>query len=215
MSQTRSYRQACSLAVALDLVGERWTLLIIRELLLGPKRFGDLGPKLQGIGANLLTARLKELEANGIIEKSPCSPGSKRMQYQLTRFGRGLENVLRELLRWASGLTNTHAHDTYIYHSDWDLVALKLLYHNGKHPNLKGTIRIVSNDKELFASPSPNGLILSPHADAPPLATIEGDRNNLERLIKGNATLIKLMSERSLKVSGNIAYARKWAACFS
>ncbi len=102
MSSVRSYRQNCSLARTLDLVGERWTLLIIRELARGPKRFTDLESGLRGIGANLLAARLKRLEAAAIIERVQTAPGITA--YGLSEHGEGLTAALQDLIVWGTDL---------------------------------------------------------------------------------------------------------------
>ena len=73
----RSYRQNCALALASDLVGERWSLLMIRDLLTGPKRYNELGQSLQGMGTNLLASRLKQLETAGIVEKTDVNKGGQ------------------------------------------------------------------------------------------------------------------------------------------
>lgn len=101
---TRSYRQFCALAVALDVVGERWTLLIIRELLAGPRRFTDLLAGLPGISTNLLAERLRRLEQQGLVARRVLPPPAGSAVYELTEFGRGLENALLELGRWGSRL---------------------------------------------------------------------------------------------------------------
>jgi DNA-binding HxlR family transcriptional regulator len=89
----RRYNQFCALARALDVVGERWTLLLVRELLLGPRRFTELVDALPGIGRNLLAARLRELEAAGVVERDEG-------RYALTERGRGLDETLFALTRW-------------------------------------------------------------------------------------------------------------------
>lgn len=91
--ERRSYAQFCSLATALDVVGERWTLLVVRELMLGPRRFTDLVDGLPGIGRNLLTARLRHLEAEGLVRHAD-------RVYELTDDGRALGPALAELGRW-------------------------------------------------------------------------------------------------------------------
>ena len=106
---TRSYRQNCSLARALDLVGERWTLLIIRELARGPKRFTDLESGLPGIGANLLAARLKRLAAAAIIERVQTAPGISA--YGLTQHGEGLTATVQDLIVWGTDLLEPPSHD--------------------------------------------------------------------------------------------------------
>jgi DNA-binding HxlR family transcriptional regulator len=109
VSSTRSYRQNCSLARALDVVGERWTLLIIRELARGPKRFTDLESGLRGIGANLLAGRLKRLEAAAIITRVESAPGISA--YGLTEHGEGLTAALQDLIVWGSDLLEPPSHD--------------------------------------------------------------------------------------------------------
>ena len=100
----RSYGQYCTVARALDVVGERWTLLLVRELLTGPKRFKDLLEGLPGIGTNLLTGRLKALEEAGIVCRATLPPPAGSKVYELTGAGRSLEPVIVELSRWGSRL---------------------------------------------------------------------------------------------------------------
>lgn len=95
----RTYDQFCPLAVALDAVGDRWALLIVRELLLGPRRFGQLLEGLPGVGTDILTARLRDLEAAGVISRR--ADGRARW-YELTRDGRALLPVMRELFSWGA-----------------------------------------------------------------------------------------------------------------
>src|SRR6202000_3147747 len=97
----RSYSQYCSIARALDVVGDRWTLLIARELLLqGPSRFTDLRNGLPGIATNLLSTRLRELEAAGLITRADAPPPVATALYELSETGRALEPVLRALGLW-------------------------------------------------------------------------------------------------------------------
>src|SRR5690606_18555587 len=99
---TRSYNQYCGLAYALDLVGERWTLLIIRELMAGPRRFTDLFHGLPGISTNLLTERLKNLEQYELIHRRTLPPPAATTVYELTPLGRSLETVLIEMGKWGN-----------------------------------------------------------------------------------------------------------------
>lgn len=96
----RSYNQYCAVARAMDVVGERWTLLIVRELLTGPKRFKDLLEGLSGIGTNLLTTRLKDLEGYGVVRRATLPPPAASRVYELTELGRSLESVVMDLARW-------------------------------------------------------------------------------------------------------------------
>ena len=101
---TRSYNQYCPLAYALDLVGERWTLLIVRELLAGPHRFKDLLAGLPGVSTNLLTERLKILEQQGLLRRRTLPPPAGSTVYELTPLGHALEGVVLELGRWGAAL---------------------------------------------------------------------------------------------------------------
>lgn len=96
----RTYDQYCGVAKALDLVGERWTLLIVRNLLLGPLRYSDLLRGLPGITTNLLAKRLKEMEELGLIERIRAGHTDASHAYRLTRLGAGLEPAVQALSRW-------------------------------------------------------------------------------------------------------------------
>ena len=97
----RTYHQYCAVAKALDVIGERWTLLVLRDLVhLGPRRFSDLREGLPGIGANLLTERLRHLEGEGIVRRRRLRAPGRGVVYELTELGAGLERTIIELGRW-------------------------------------------------------------------------------------------------------------------
>lgn len=98
----RTYHQYCPVAHALDLVGERWSLLIARELLHGPLRYTDLAAQLCGVPTNVLADRLRTLEENGIVAKRRLPPPAASTVYELTEYGRGLEPVLFALAHWGA-----------------------------------------------------------------------------------------------------------------
>lgn len=101
---TRSYRQKqCPVARTLDLIGERWSPLILRDLLLhGPRRYQDFQESLAGVAPNTLSARLKALEASGLIERKLYSERPPRLEYHLTEKGRSLGPVMRALRDWGT-----------------------------------------------------------------------------------------------------------------
>src|SRR5262249_18002448 len=108
----RTYAQYCGLAYALDLVGERWALLVVRELLLGPRRFTELQRGLPGIPSNVLSARLRELEENGIVLRRVLPLPASGVVYDLTGYGRELEEIVLRLGLWgARSLGEPHAGD--------------------------------------------------------------------------------------------------------
>jgi DNA-binding HxlR family transcriptional regulator/putative sterol carrier protein len=100
----RSYDQYCPAARALDVLGERWTLLVVRELLLGPKRYTDLLGGLPGIGPNVLAERLRHLQDAGIVKRGALPPPAASNVYQLTELGEALRPVVYELTRWGLNL---------------------------------------------------------------------------------------------------------------
>ena len=100
IGQVKRYGQQCPLARALDVVGERWSMLIVRELILGPRRYRDLQDGLPGIPTNLLAARLKDLQANGIISKRSLPPPTAVTVYELTEAGHALRPAMTELRAW-------------------------------------------------------------------------------------------------------------------
>ncbi len=98
----RHYADACGTAHALDLIGERWALLVMRELMLGPRRFGDLRNSLPGISANVLTQRLEGLEAAGVVRRRRLPPPASVRVYELTDWGRDAEPIILALGRWGA-----------------------------------------------------------------------------------------------------------------
>jgi DNA-binding HxlR family transcriptional regulator len=126
----KSYKQFCGIARALDRVGERWTLLIVRNLLLGPRRYSDLLAELPGITTNLLAKRLKEMAAQGLLEKR--EEGSIKIPvYALTPLGAALEPVLLELGRWGSQFMGTPSRSDLV-NIAWGLFSLKRRYRGGR-----------------------------------------------------------------------------------
>lgn len=103
MTETRrSYDEGCLAAHALDLIGDRWALLVVRELMLGPRRFGALRKGLPGISANILTQRLAALEGGGLLARRALPPPAEVTVYELTAAGLGLWPLLREMCRWGA-----------------------------------------------------------------------------------------------------------------
>jgi DNA-binding HxlR family transcriptional regulator len=115
--QRRSYDQYCAVAKALDVIGERWTLLILRDLVhLGPRRFSDLRDGLPGIGSNLLTERLRHLERGGLIQRRRLNQGRANV-YELTGLGAALEPMIIELGRWGGNFMGERGQDDVFFPS--------------------------------------------------------------------------------------------------
>src|SRR5829696_8906736 len=102
MATKRTYGDRCGVARALDVVGERWALLVVRDLLLGPKRFTDLRSGLPHVSPDVLSQRLRELEEAGIVRRAKLPPPTSARVYELTERGRELQPIVIELGRWGS-----------------------------------------------------------------------------------------------------------------
>ena len=123
---SKRYDQYCPVCHALGLVGERWALLVVRELLQGPKRYTDLLEGMPGIGTNILAARLRELEAGGVVQKRKLPPPAASTVYELTEYGRQLEEPLYALARWGARTLGPPGKGDELAH-DWGLNAFAAL----------------------------------------------------------------------------------------
>ena len=139
----RSYRQNCALARTSDLIGERWTLLLLRDLLIFPRRFNELLESAKGMGSNLLARRLRQLEAAGLVERE--SGDGRTRRYTVTGRGRALEPALLALIRW--GLTYGPPNEAGAHHrDDWDLLALKALFQPARAAGLAVTVQFAADE---------------------------------------------------------------------
>jgi len=137
----RTYRDLCGIARALDVVGERWALLVVRELLYGPKRFADLQRGLPGMSQNVLTQRLRDLEASGVLVRRRGLPPVMGQVYELTGSGRELEPVLLALGRWGSPLP-PGPDSAEELSPDALVVALRTTFRPDPAVNIRGSIEL-------------------------------------------------------------------------
>src|SRR5690606_19793745 len=135
----RSYNQFCALAFALDLIGERWTLLIIRELPTGPKRFTDLQEGLPGISTNLLSERLKTLEQHGLARRRTLPPPAASMVYELTDGGASMEGAMFERRKWGSRFLPTSSHGLALRSAGPMALAIKAFFRTAQARGLRDT----------------------------------------------------------------------------
>jgi DNA-binding HxlR family transcriptional regulator len=144
----RSYHQFCAVARALDLVGERWTLLLVRELILGPKRFKDLLEGLPGIGTNLLASRLKDLDREGIIHRRVLPPPAGSTVYELTEAGQGLEPVVLALGAWGRNFLGAVRPDDAV-NPAWFLVSLRATFHPEAAADIRETYHLTIDGRDF------------------------------------------------------------------
>lgn len=146
---TRSYNQLCGLAYALDIVGERWTLLIIRELMPGPRRFTDLMEGLPGISSNLLSGRLKDLEKKGLIRRRDLPPPAASTVYELTFLGQSLEPMMLELGKWGSQFVPENPGGDALLHAGSYALTLKTFFDPEEARGLHETYVLCIDDDTL------------------------------------------------------------------
>jgi DNA-binding HxlR family transcriptional regulator len=140
MSGTR-YAQFCALARAAEIIGERWTLLIIRELLLSPMRFGDLAARLNDVSPALLTGRLNALIDHGVVRRATLPAPFNLQVYELTEVGRAIQPAIRELIRWGGRfLLPMREDDTF--EPDWVVLALDAIAGRAPTPACRVTLRV-------------------------------------------------------------------------
>ncbi len=191
----RTYKQECVLAYALDLLGERWTLLIIRNLFLGPQRFGDLQAGLPGIGANLLTKRLRELEDGGLV----AAPGRNepRGSYKLTGQGEALRPTVRSLMRWSIPYFITRPGPTpvrdYIKSNDQnpDSIALAIEIFAGDHPapDLNYVAHVFIDNLPYTIYYMNGEMIARRGADAPAVANLSANVSTIMQAFRKELSL--------------------------
>lgn len=209
----RTYDDGCGIARALDIVGERWALLVIRELLLGPKRFTDLRAGLPGISANILSQRLRELEASGVILRRQLEPPAGSSVYELTDRGRGLEHVIVDLGRW--GVQNTSSQPDAPIGVDSVILSLRALF----DPKAAGDFHAeyeLRLDGYRFRAVVDDGRIdlargAAEHADA----VLETTPRQLDSLVSGEVSVTELVHSGGLTVEGDLAAVERFATLFS
>lgn len=198
MLKRKSYRQFCGLARALDQVGERWTLLIVRDLLLGPRRYSDLLEGLPGITTNLLAARLRAMERLGLIEKRKAPPPVRAQVYELTASGRALEAAIMELARWGGRfLSQPDRRDRM--NIGWGLLSLKRRYVGGLR--LRAELRIGPRTFELGFEPA--YLAVSERASTRPDVVLTGPLDAFRAWLFGGHSAAELREKGALVVEGS------------
>lgn len=180
----RNYGQSCSVAGALDRIGERWSLLIVRELLLGPLRFSDLARGVGGAPTDVLTKRLRDLEADGIVSRRRLDPPAATTVYELTELGLDLEPLLLELGRW--GLNFFQIEDAERIEPSWLPNSLRVILR--PPPDARLTVQLCS-EGQVFRLRIENGAIAGARGEAedPDLTLSGSPRDVLAALVAGEA----------------------------
>jgi len=212
VASKRTYGDRCGIARALDVIGERWALLVIRELLLGPKRFTDLRAGLPRIGPDVLSERLRDLERNGLVQRRELGPPAAARVYELTERGRGLEPVVLELGRWGSAAP-VPSGDAPLG-PDSTMIALKTMFDPAAAGSLDATYT-VTLDQHPFAVAVAGGRLEIAHgAAADPDAELDTDPRTLVEILWRGASVTDAERSGSLTLDGSRSAARSLLRLF-
>jgi DNA-binding HxlR family transcriptional regulator len=196
----KHYDQYCPVAHALELVGERWSLLVVRELMHGPKRYTDLAEHLPGIGTNILASRLRDLEASGVVAKRTLPPPAASRVYELTDYGRELRPVMRELAFWGARSLGPPTADDELYEG-WLANALDTMFAPFAPPG-RFEFRVGDEVASLVDGEAQSGPVEQPDVvvEADPegiyhlfidgqfdQVSVDGDRDLLEQMVRNAA----------------------------
>jgi DNA-binding HxlR family transcriptional regulator len=207
MSGTR-YAQFCALARAAEILGERWTLLIIRELLLGQKRFSDLSDRLSGVSPTVLTARLSALIESGVVQRVTLPPPFNAQAYELTPIGLSLKPAIRELIRWGGHFIFPMRPDDE-FDPDWGLLALDANARRTPTPPHKIVLRIRHKSKiaSFLIEGGEAGTTIT-KGDGPASATVETTFETLLPIISLQLPLEQAIRRNLAAVEGSLRIAR-------
>lgn len=202
-SSRRSYGQYCALARALDIVGERWSLLLVRELLLGPRRYTDLLAGLPGIGTNLLARRLRDLEQAGVLERQILPPPAGSTVYALTTRGQQLESAIIALGRFGGHFLPTAEHADE-FQPRWAVVGLKLTFQAAAAQAIRTTYEL-RLDHEIYQVRVTDGAMQAHQgqADNPDLV-IHTSATGFRDLLSGHLTPETTIADGTLEIEGPI-----------
>ena len=206
----RSYEDPCGVARALDVVGERWALLIVREVLLGPKRFTDLHVGLGSISQNVLSQRLRELEQAGIVRRIRLGPPARVSAYELTERGAALEPVLIELGRWGRQMPLPEGGELSI---DAFLLALKTTFDAARAP--AGRIELQIGDDLVTAEVADGRLVLRRGPGPTAEGRVAGPLAVLRSAAFGRRSFDEAVDAGVLEVAGNVRLVKQFLGAFA
>ena len=210
-SPVRRYHDGCAAAHALDLVGERWALLVVRELLLGSKRFSDLRSDLPGISPNVLSQRLKDLEDIGVVRREQLPPPAASWVYILSPWGHELEPVLQQLGRWgARSATRPQAPISLATL----VTAMKTMFHSPAAQNLNGTVALVIGRERLQVRIQGGELDVQRGVPLTPQVTLKSDIQTLGALLFGGLPLAEAEAQELVIIEGSRAWAERFPSLF-
>lgn len=208
--RNRWYDDACGTALALELVGERWSLLIVRELMFGGRRFGELRASLSGISANILTQRLEGLEASGILTRRKLPPPASAQIYELTPWGYQSETAIQELGRWA---VRSNDHDVTLPLSAASMMmSFRTMYSRERAAGLDARVAFRMGAESFVAALGDGIEIRRGEGEAD--VTFETDPMALASVVYGGRPLADAEAAGALRLIGDRALAERFVTLF-
>jgi DNA-binding HxlR family transcriptional regulator len=208
----KHYDQYCPVAHALELVGERWSLLVVRELLGGPKRYTDLAGALPGIGTNILASRLRDLEGAGVIQKRRLPPPAAASVYELTPYGEELREPLYALGRWgARSLGPPTPKDNLA--PGWLVNAVRATCTGGCVPDRVYELHV--DEEAVTARFEDDELVVEAGSSGDADIVIETDPATLFCIASGQTAIREALRSKELRVTGDRAGAERFLSLFS
>ncbi|WGF90497.1 winged helix-turn-helix transcriptional regulator [Marinivivus vitaminiproducens] len=211
-TRRRRYDDACATAHALDLVGDRWALLVMRELMLGARRFGDLRANLPGISANVLTQRLEDLEASSIVVRRKLPPPASVQVYELTEWGRESEPIFQALGRWAA---RSPAHDPTLPFSATSLMlSMRTMLDVDRARGVDAWIRFDLGGERYLTHLHDGRLDIVEATSPAPDLVMAGEPRVVAGAIYGGQPLASLEAAGVLRIEGDRALAERYITLF-
>lgn len=213
----RKYEQGCAVAHALDLVGERWALLVVRELVLGPKRFTDLQAGLPGVSPDVLTLRLKELTAAGVTRRRRLPPPAASWVYELTEWGADLGPVLVGLARWSS--RSPEMPYAQPLSTDSLLLSLMALFDASADPGpgdrFEAVVDVVLGQQRFRLTIADGQLAVSRDGGSVPAdVVLDTDQDTLLGLVRTDAPLAEIVAGGALRLTGDPGLVERFRRLF-
>jgi DNA-binding HxlR family transcriptional regulator len=212
-SKQRSYGDACRLAHALDLIGERWALLVVRELLLGPKRFTDLRRGLPNASSNIVAERLRQLERGGVVRHRKLPPPAAASVYELTEWGRELEPIVTGLGTW--GARSPFPPEQVTIGPDSIVLAFRSLFDPEAAGDLSATYELRLGETDVFRVEVSDGeveLARGPTED--PDGAIATDPGTLAALLTGQLALDVALASEVATIAGSKRQVNRFLRLF-
>ena len=211
MATTRTYDDGCAAAHALDLIGERWALLVVRELLLGPKRFTDLRAGLPRASPNVLAQRLRGLEAAGIVRRGKLPPPAASKIYELTEWGRDLEPVIISLGRW--GVRSPSKPPDAELGVDSLILSFRTMF-EPERAGFDASYEFRLGEDRFRAEVAEGRLEIERGSAERPDATVETDAGTLAALVYDELELDEALSSGDLGIEGDREAVERFLALF-